>query len=1178
MKTTLSYLSLLMLCCPSIFGQVECHTPDPGEESTVRIINVSSDIDCQRSTTGQNTNNEFYVPDANTPIKTVRINFHVMQKTDGTGNFDENNVDHMAHSWEIEDWVNDKFTNMHEPLFGGATGDPYVLDSRIRVKLQAIYFEADDFGWNNNQDQCGEYSFNNHKVNEDQELNIFFVRTFEDPLVFIPQTTDMDGCGMGLIAEDKNFVTLSGLYDYYLNDPPGTLGPNHLGGKPWVVASILTHEICHCLGLGHSWYAAQKALFPDLPNQTSQNSECDPWTDPNCSNNIMGYANTRNWITPLQMGHMHQLASGGWRTKMMCECNHGAVTLQNITSDETWEWARLLDHDLHITNNSTLTIKCKVSMPEQGKIVVEPGSKLVIDGGIITNSCGQMWRGIEVHGSGSQAQSESYDGTVVLKNGAIIEYATRAIQLGESDLQSGVMVLGTSTGILRCSDATFRNCRSGIYFGRVPNVLFDNTSYIKDSEFVTDDELNQGPQAIETMINLDFNNGVQIEGNTFINQATSLYSPESRGIGIASNSSVWRAERYCDSQVVNDVDCDFGTLHPNHFENLWIGVNAQSMNNVTPFVIDNATFVDCFGGVNMEGVHGAAILSCTFSVPSATEIDPEASYGVSALLCDGWEIEDNKAIGPGDGSPTVGYAIHGSVGNNAIENNSGDNLHTATLIMGKNSNANFSIGLQILCNNFGQLSGLNQYDVALNGVAPNLPSIQENQGEGGLDAEDPAGNLFSHNPTSGTYDWYIESGVHDIIYNRHSNIDEPKVEPVDFTGGTWLDIVPFGVEYDPVNSCILEIGTHTGSTVSHVLKVNSIDDLLVDQWDYYNDRLDNGSTRGLLAFVQDVNNSSMEVRNALVAASPYVSATVWQAAFNRNPSMDSWHLAMALVESSPLKPSVRQMMYSSGVDPFYQQLVNAAQNGGISATGILESEISSLTLEREQEVTHYLRNLLTDSLTNGTIAELMTLLDPTSRVDHALSTFGLHVLDGNNSSAQSILTNCSSYPISDDVCETQQIWLDEASTDLSFQTLTGNQIADLQAMADDLANPACAYARSILRAHSETLYDPVFYFPGGVLRDLEIANPHLNSDRQVLNVYPNPSSKFAYAVYECDPGVEYAEFVVIDTFGKQIHRELLQGSFGIIELNNDQMSNGVYLCSLYWDGILVESQKLTVVK
>ena len=57
---------------------------------------------------------------------------------------------------------------------------------------------------------------------------------------------------------------------------------------------------------------------------------------------------------------------------------------------------------LHISSGTTLTKNTLYCSPTV-KIVVYPGAKLIIDGGILTNICdGELWQGIyvkEIHGS-----------------------------------------------------------------------------------------------------------------------------------------------------------------------------------------------------------------------------------------------------------------------------------------------------------------------------------------------------------------------------------------------------------------------------------------------------------------------------------------------------------------------------------------------------------------------------------------------------------------------------------------------------------------------------------------------------------------------------------------------------------------------------------------------------------
>ncbi len=68
-----------------------------------------------------------------------------------------------------------------------------------------------------------------------------------------------------------------------------------------------------------------------------------------------------------------------------------AVYIRNST---TWENDRFVNGDLVILKGSTLTIKGKLHMPAKGRITIGKKGRLIIDGGVITNACGNKWSGV----------------------------------------------------------------------------------------------------------------------------------------------------------------------------------------------------------------------------------------------------------------------------------------------------------------------------------------------------------------------------------------------------------------------------------------------------------------------------------------------------------------------------------------------------------------------------------------------------------------------------------------------------------------------------------------------------------------------------------------------------------------------------------------------------------------
>jgi len=93
-------------------------------------------------------------------------------------------------------------------------------------------------------------------------------------------------------------------------------------------------------------------------------------------------------------------------------CTHETLTLTNTQSYSNVNY--VITDELRIKNNATVTFtNSTVRFYEGAKVIVEPGSKLVINGGIFTAAClGKMWDGIVVLGNPAQQQLSQYQGTV----------------------------------------------------------------------------------------------------------------------------------------------------------------------------------------------------------------------------------------------------------------------------------------------------------------------------------------------------------------------------------------------------------------------------------------------------------------------------------------------------------------------------------------------------------------------------------------------------------------------------------------------------------------------------------------------------------------------------------------------------------------------------------------------
>jgi hypothetical protein len=173
---------------------------------------------------------------------------------------------------------------------------------------------------------------------------------------------------------------------------------------------------------------------------------------------------------------------GPFGSDFSCEVNCNHFTLDTITplvisNSITWVDDLHINQNIIIENDAVLSIKSKINIASNGKIIINPGAKLILDGGVLTNTCGEPWQGIYVEGDRTLHQTFANQGAVILQNGAIIENAKDAVMLrGVADNWWG------NGGIIQATDATFRNNWRNVSFN---SYEFPSISYFHNCVFET---------------------------------------------------------------------------------------------------------------------------------------------------------------------------------------------------------------------------------------------------------------------------------------------------------------------------------------------------------------------------------------------------------------------------------------------------------------------------------------------------------------------------------------------------------------------------------------------------------------------------------------------------------------------------------------------------------------------
>lgn len=349
-----------------------------------------------------------YIPDLlhldQTPVKYLRVNFHVMCNAEGKGNFDEKLGRYFIH--EVLKSANGKL-NRNKKMNLPPGNETAVLPMRYQYVLtkqpdvpndDGIYFHNDDelygmIGSGKHRNIYNKDVFNKYGIQKDTVLNIFIMTHPIDSMNSKTYTQNSKGIGY------PNFVKVT---DWFTGMENVRLVNGKYEGKlnKWNAVKLLNHEIGHSLGLRHTWRGNDGC--DDTPNhsncwnRTKNKKPCDEWW----SNNFMDYnAHSSAW-SPCQIGTIHRnFSDKRKKTRRLlvpkwCELDEAKTV--RIQSDTEWLGAKDLEGHLIIEDSASLTIHCRLSMPKDSKIIIHPTGKLTVVGSTIENDCGHTWKGIEV--------------------------------------------------------------------------------------------------------------------------------------------------------------------------------------------------------------------------------------------------------------------------------------------------------------------------------------------------------------------------------------------------------------------------------------------------------------------------------------------------------------------------------------------------------------------------------------------------------------------------------------------------------------------------------------------------------------------------------------------------------------------------------------------------------------
>ena len=770
----------------------------------------------------------------------------------------------------------------------------------------------------------------------------------------------------------------------------------------------------------------------------------------------------------------------------------------------TWTEDVTYADEIRVCTGSTLTIKSEVGFVPDGKLIVERGGKLILDGGVLTNVIEDMpWKGIELWGTASATQNPIDQGWVEIINEGMIENALVGIKtckMDEDQNEGDEINYDFTGGIVQASEAVFRNNRFAVIFYDYSST---SASYFDDCDFVLNDNY-IGEYDPGYFVRLNSMHGIDFTYCRFKNES----SNNCYGKGIYGFNSGFRVQgKYLNGNPFNG-----------EFLNLKRGIYATSGGTSYFPEIAHTDFTGNFRGVFFSALQLGSVKNCTIETgPTCAG----ASYGIYLDNSSGYEIEGNH-ISPED------------------------------------------------------------YD----GIG-----IAEDQGADENAPDAPAGNRFSWiGPTGVPTD--INNEAQHVTYYYHVD-GQYHLEPQYYTTSTVIPTANTFASWIPDESCPSNIDTTGGGgqgkeglkgmIATAGQKADSIGQLI--------QALEDAGDTESLQWEVDLStpSQSLEVYNELMGTSPYVSDTVMATAIEKESVLaDAMIRDVMVANPESAKDDVLLQKLEERTNPLPEYMLGQILQGRslVSVYGDLMARQSYYKQQKAQSLKKLKHWYMMDTIDPMASRDsLMALL----RKEHTLNAlYGLAFMYGMQGSWNAGRDVIDSIPVlfslTDEELQAHGSMADyfELKEEVNGLVPDSLQVAALHGLAMDTEGRARVYARNSLLVLGEVEYEEPVLYPNlekSAQADLEHETLIKQAkDRKQVEVFPNPAGDYMIVKWELEKAAEGLLIRLGNSKGQVVLEMEASGRQNQQLIKTGHLEAGVYVVSLYANGNLIDSEKVSIVK
>jgi hypothetical protein len=266
---------------------------------------------------------------------------------------------------------------------------------------------------------------------------------------------------------------------------------------------------------------------------------------------------------------------------------------------------------------------------------------------------------------------------------------------------------------------------------------------------------------------------------------------------------------------------------------------------------------------------------------------------------------------------------------------------------------------------------------------------------------------------------------------------------------------------------------------------------------------------------------------------------------------------------------------SSPTDPFYKELVRNGQNGGMSMHTLYQGEIAHFGKRKSTALHDLVALALQDSVVERLDSARLAATGLQLH-DAQAERVALHLAKGELDSAQAVVDSAQAANPGEPWMEVQELALALMAQEAEWSDADGNAVSMLQDIAgNEKAGAGEALAWLMMLG---TEYDEEIMLPDRNKARRPRPERTRSSASHLLAAYPNPSNGPVYLVYTVPEGVENVELNMHDAQGRLVHSSRPQPRNGIVEVLAKDLSSGVHLVSLRYDGMQVATAKVSVAK